>query len=37
MEEPYDIYDEEYREGMSDNDEIDPFEEGFMRGYGEAL
>jgi hypothetical protein len=29
------IYDKEYREDLSENDEIEPFEEAFMQGYGE--
>ena len=36
-EEHHDIYDAAYREDLSDNDEIEPFEDAFMRGYGEAL
>ena len=32
-----DIYNEEYREDMSDNDEINPWEQAFMLGYGDAL
>ncbi|MBD3164080.1 hypothetical protein GF323_02695 [Candidatus Woesearchaeota archaeon] len=32
-----DIYNEEYREDMSENDEINAFEEAFMQGYGEAI
>ena len=30
------IYEEEGREEMSDDDEIDPKEQGFMKGYDEA-
>lgn len=29
------IYDEDYVEELRDNDEIDDFEEAFMRGYNE--
>ena len=36
-EEHFDIYDEEYRDDLADNDEIEPFEEAFMQGYGEAI
>ena len=32
-----DIYDSKSREELSDNDEIEPFEEAFMIGYGEAI
>jgi hypothetical protein len=32
-EEPQDIYDEEIREEMLENDEITATEEGFMRGW----
>ena len=35
--EHYDIYDDEYLDELSENDEIEPFEEAFMIGYGEAL
>jgi hypothetical protein len=30
------IYDEEGREGMVDDDEVSPEEEGFMQGYEDA-
>ena len=36
MKDTFDIYDQECREDMSDNDEIDPSEEAFMIGYGES-
>jgi len=32
-----DIYDRDYRDDMSDNDEINPREQAFMLGYGDAL
>jgi hypothetical protein len=35
-EEQTDIYDEEYLQDMSENDEIEPFEEAFMVGYSET-
>ena len=35
-EEQEDIYDGEYREELSENDEIDPREEAFMMGYEDA-
>lgn len=31
-----DIYNTEHRELLSENDEINPAEEGFMKGYEEA-
>jgi hypothetical protein len=31
-----DIYDEEGREGLEDDSEISPEEEGFMKGYDDA-
>ena len=30
------VYNEEGREGLSDDDEISPGEQGFMKGYDEA-
>ena len=30
------FYDKEVRESLTDNDEIDDWEDGFMKGYEEA-
>ena len=35
-EEEVTIYSEEGRESLLDEDQLDPFEEAFMRGYDEA-
>jgi hypothetical protein len=35
-EEEENVYDEEGREELVDSDEIDPEEEGFMKGYEDA-
>jgi hypothetical protein len=37
MTEDQDIYNDEGREALVENDEIDSYEEAFMLGYGEAI
>lgn len=34
--EDQDVYADEYLEELGEGDEIDPFEEGFMRGHNKA-